>query len=41
MPRIKMTPMVKVVLYGLRIYLLVLLVLLATKFVKTFLASGS
>ncbi|MGB9624183.1 MAG: hypothetical protein ACPMAQ_04915 [Phycisphaerae bacterium] len=41
MPRIKTTPLVKIVLYGLRVYLLVLLVLLVAKFVKTFLAAGS
>jgi hypothetical protein len=37
MPRIKTTPMVKVALYGLRIYLIVLLGLIILKFVRTFL----
>jgi hypothetical protein len=36
MPRIEMTPMVKLALYGLRIYLIVLLSLIGLKFVKTF-----
>lgn len=37
MPRIKTTGMVKVALYGLRVYLLVLLGLIVFKFVRTFL----
>lgn len=41
MPRIKTTPMVKLALYGLRVYLIVLLTLIVVKFVKTFLAAGS
>ncbi len=36
MPRIKTTPTVKVALYGLRIYLLVLLALILLKFIRTF-----
>ncbi len=36
MPRVKTTPMVKLALYGLRIYLLVLLVLILVKFVRAF-----
>ncbi len=40
MPRIKTTPMVKIALYALRIYLIVLLVLIATKFIRTFLAGS-
>ena len=36
MPRIKTTPMVKLALYGLRIYLIVLLGLILLKFIRTF-----
>ncbi len=36
MPRIKTTPLVKLALYGLRIYLLVLLALILIKFIRTF-----
>jgi len=36
MPRVQMTPMVKTALYGLRIYLLVLLTLIAIKFYRVF-----
>ena len=39
MPRIEMTRTAKVALYGLRIYLIVLLTLIGLKFVKTFPAS--
>jgi hypothetical protein len=35
-PRIKTTPMVKLALYGLRIYLIVLLGLILLKFIRTF-----
>ena len=38
MPRIQMTRSVKVALYGLRIYLIVLLSLIGLKFVRDFLA---
>jgi hypothetical protein len=37
MPRVKTTPMVKVALYCLRVYLIVLLGLIIFKFVRTFL----
>lgn len=37
MPRIKTTPMVKFALYFLRAYLIVLLILIVVKFVRTFL----
>jgi hypothetical protein len=36
MPRIKTTPLVKLALYGLRLYLLVLLALILLKFIRTF-----
>ncbi len=36
MPRVKTTPMVKLALYGLRVYLLVLLLLILVKFVRAF-----
>ena len=36
MPRVQMTRTVKTALYGLRIYLLVLLVLIAIKFYRVF-----
>ncbi len=36
MPRIKTTRMAKLALYGLRIYLLVLLTLILVKFIRTF-----
>lgn len=36
MPRIKMTPTVRVALWALRIYLLVLLTLIAIKFIRVF-----
>ena len=36
MPRIKMTPMVKVALYFLRAYLILLLTLIVVKFVRIF-----
>lgn len=36
MPRIQMTRPVKIVLYGLRIYLIVLLFLIAVKFVRDY-----
>lgn len=38
MPRIQMTPMVRAALYGLRIYLVVLLALIVLKFVRVFMA---
>ncbi len=41
MPRIKTTRTVKLALFGLRIYLIGLLTLIAIKFVRTFLAGGS
>ena len=41
MPRVQMTPMVKVALYGLRIYLLVLLTLIAIKFYRVFSSSDA
>ncbi len=41
MPRVKTTPMVKVALYGLRIYLIVLLVLIGMKFVRSFVKPGA
>jgi hypothetical protein len=40
MPRIKTTPMVRVALWGLRIYLLILLSLIALKFARVFSHSG-
>jgi hypothetical protein len=39
MPRIQMTPMVRLALYGLRIYLIVLLLLIGLKFVRDFSAA--
>ncbi len=36
MPRIHMTPMVRLALYFLRIYLVVLLVLLVVRFIQVF-----
>ncbi len=36
MPRIKLTPMAKFALYFLRVYLIVLLLLIALKFVRSF-----
>ncbi len=36
MPRVKTTPMVKLALYGLRIYLIVLLGLILLKFIRTY-----
>ena len=36
MPRIKMTPMVRIALWALRVYLLVLLTLIAIKFLRVF-----
>jgi hypothetical protein len=36
MPRIRTTPLVKIALYGLRIYLIVLLGLILLKFIRTF-----
>jgi hypothetical protein len=36
MPRIKMTPTVRIALWALRVYLLVLLTLIAIKFVRVF-----
>jgi hypothetical protein len=41
MPRVKTTPMVKIALYGLLIYLAVLLSLITVKFVRTFTAHGA
>jgi len=41
MPRIRTTPMVKIALYGLRIYLIVLLGLILLKFIRTFLHHGA
>ncbi len=40
MPRIKTTPMVKIALWALRIYLLVLLSLIGLKFARVFPGSG-
>jgi hypothetical protein len=37
MPRLKTTPLVKIALYGLRVYLFVLLALILLKFIRTFL----
>jgi hypothetical protein len=34
MPRIQMTPMVKVALYGLQVYLLVMLIIILIKFIQ-------
>jgi hypothetical protein len=39
MPRIQMTPSVKVALLGLRIYLIGLLLLMALKFIRDYLSS--
>lgn len=39
MPRIQMTPMVRLALYGLRIYLIVLMLLIGIKFVRDFTAA--
>ena len=39
MPRIQMTPMVRLALYGLRIYLIVLMLLIGLKFVRDFSAA--
>ncbi len=36
MPRVKMTPMVKISLYFLRFYLIFMLVLILVKFIKVF-----
>ncbi len=36
MPRVQMTPLAKVVLYGLRIYLVVLVGLLLVRFLRVF-----
>jgi uncharacterized ion transporter superfamily protein YfcC len=36
MPRIKLTPTVKIALWALRIYLLILVTLIAIKFVRVF-----
>ena len=41
MPRVQTTPMVKVALYGLLVYLIVLLSLIMIKFVRTFMAHGT
>jgi hypothetical protein len=41
MPRIKMTRTVRVALWALRIYLLILLALIGLKFVRTFASSSS
>ncbi|MGA2221482.1 MAG: hypothetical protein ABSH21_06855 [Verrucomicrobiia bacterium] len=38
MPRIQTTPMVKVALYSLRIYLIILLTLILIKFIRIFCA---
>jgi hypothetical protein len=40
-PRVKTTPMVKAALYGLLVYLVVLLTLVAVKFVQTLARPGS
>ena len=40
MPRVQMTPMVKIALYGLRVYLIVLLTLIAIKFFRVFAQTG-
>jgi hypothetical protein len=40
MPRIKTTPMVRVALWALRIYLLILLSLIGLKFTRVFSSSG-
>ncbi len=40
MPRIKTTPMVRIALWALRIYLLVLLTLIGLKFARVFSHSG-
>ena len=39
MPRIQMTPLVRFALYGLRIYLIVLMLLIGLKFVRDFSAA--
>ena len=39
MPRIKLTPTVKIALWALRVYLLVLITLIAIKFVRVFSAA--
>ena len=36
MPRVKMTPMVKIALYALRVYLVILIGLLVIKFLQVF-----
>lgn len=41
MPRIKTTPMVRVALWALRIYLLILLSLIGLKFARVFSHSGN
>ncbi len=41
MPRIKTTPTVRVALWALRIYLLILLALIGLKFARVFSRSGS
>ena len=38
MPQIQMTPTVRIALYGLRIYLLVLMLLIGVKFIRVFAA---
>ena len=35
MPRIQMTPTAKVALYGLRVYLILMVILIAVKFIKS------
>ncbi len=41
MPRVQTTPLVKVALYGLLIYLIMLLSLVTIKFVRTFMAHSA
>ncbi len=41
MPRIQTTPLVQVALYGLRVYLIVLLALILIKFVRVFSAKSA
>jgi hypothetical protein len=41
MRRVQMTSTVRFALYGLRIYLILLLVLIVVKFIRTFIVTGS
>ena len=36
MPRVKMTKMTRIVLYGLQVYLILLFILIVVRFIRTF-----